>query len=287
MPPLQLISDSWRERISHLALSAERSLLLAAPFIKENEARRIVEMSSPAKKAGSLSLTVLTDLRPESILSESLDMEALGLLSREFTQSNVFSVPRLHAKVYIADGATAIIGSANLTPSALDLNREYGVLIEDTPVVRQIEDDMRRFSRLGSNVAPGTLSDLKDIADEIKGEFRELQRSANAGFRRRFSAVLRRAHARFVATQVGTRSANAVFSEAILYVLARRPRTTRELHPQLQRLLPDLCDDSLELIINGESFGKKWKHHVRNAQQSLKRAGLVHLDGTVWSKTEA
>jgi hypothetical protein len=40
------------------------------------------------------------------------------------------------------------------------------------------------------------------------------------------------------------------------------------------RRLPDLCDDSVELVIHCERFGKAWKHHVRNAQQNLKRGGL-------------
>jgi hypothetical protein len=287
MSPVQLVSDSWRERVYHLARNADRSLLLAAPFIKEKEARSIAELASPARKAGGLSLVVLTDLRPESILNDSLDIEALGIFAREFRRSQVFSVPRLHAKVYIADTARAIIGSANLTPSALDQNREYGVLIDDASVVRQIEDDMWRFARLGSSVEPGALNQLQEIAAEVKSEYQALQRSASANLRRRFSALLRRAHRNFVATQVGSRSANAVFSEAIMYLLTEGPRATRELQPRVQGLLPDLCDDSAELVINGESFGKKWKHHVRNAQQSLKRAGRIRLDGTLWRRIDA
>ncbi|MGB2694531.1 MAG: phospholipase D family protein, partial [Dehalococcoidia bacterium] len=211
----------------------------------------------------------------------------LEIFAQEFKQSQVFCVPRLHAKVYIADTAKAIIGSANLTTSALDQNKEYGVLIDDASIVRQIEDDMWRFARLGSSVELGVLNKLKEIADTAKSQSEVLQRSANVELQRRFKALLTRAHQSFVATQVGTRSANAVFSEAIMYVLAEGRRTTRDLHPRLQSLLPDLCDDSTELIINGEAFGKKWKHHVRNAQQSLKRAGHIQLDGTVWRRTGA
>lgn len=286
MPGVQLIRDSWRERVYQLAMNAERSLLLAAPFIKQIEARRMAALTPPARKAGGLSLVVLTDLRPESILNDSLDMEALGIFAQEFTRSRVVSVPRLHAKIYIADRTRAIIGSANLTPSALDQNREYGVLINDEQVVGQIEDDMWRFARLGSSVETPTLLELGEVAATVKSQFQELQQSTNSSLRRRFSAILRRAHGRFVATQVGSRSANAVFSEAILYLLAEGPMTTRTLHPRIHSLLPDLCDDTIDLIINSESFGKKWKHHVRNAQQSLKRAGLIRLEGTLWRTAE-
>jgi hypothetical protein len=82
---------------------------------------------------------------------------------------------------------------------------------------------------------------------------------------------------------VGSRSANSLFSDAVIYVLSKGPLTTQELHQRIQRLLPDLCDDSVELIINGERFGKRWKHGVRNAQQFLKKSGTIRFDGRRWS----
>lgn len=55
-----------------------------------------------------------------------------------------------------------------------------------------------------------------------------------------------------------------------------------ELHPLIQRLQPDLCDDSIDRVIEGVHFGKKWKHHVRSAQQFLKRQGRIRYDGARW-----
>ena len=57
---------------------------------------------------------------------------------------------------------------------------------------------------------------------------------------------------------------------------------TEELHPLVQLLHPDLCDDSVDRVIDGEHFGKKWKHYVRNAQQYLKRNGEIQFDGSRW-----
>ena len=57
---------------------------------------------------------------------------------------------------------------------------------------------------------------------------------------------------------------------------------TEELHPLVQLLHPDLCDDSVDRVIDGEHFGKKWKHYVRNAQQYLKRHGEIRFDGSRW-----
>jgi hypothetical protein len=72
---------------------------------------------------------------------------------------------------------------------------------------------------------------------------------------------------------------NAIFSDTILYLLKKKgPLTTAELHPLIQSIHPDICDDSIDRVINGQHFGKKWKHQVRSAQQFLKRQGLIYRD---------
>ena len=73
-----------------------------------------------------------------------------------------------------------------------------------------------------------------------------------------------------------------VFSRTILFLLQGGPLRTIDLHPQIKRIHPDLCDDSVDRVIDGERFGKRWKHLVRTAQQILKRDGSVQFDGTFW-----
>ena len=52
-----------------------------------------------------------------------------------------------------------------------------------------------------------------------------------------------------------------IFGRAVLYALRRRgAMTTVEIHDVVRRLLPDLCDDRVDRVIGGVSFGKKWKH---------------------------
>lgn len=76
---------------------------------------------------------------------------------------------------------------------------------------------------------------------------------------------------------------HTVFGRTILYLLARYgPRTTIQLHPLVQAIHPDLCDDSVDRVIDGKRFGKKWKHAVRTAQQDLKKKGLVRLAEGRW-----
>ena len=49
----------------------------------------------------------------------------------------------LHAKVVAADTSTALVGSANLTGSALQRNIEVGVLLRDPSAVRKVVHHFR------------------------------------------------------------------------------------------------------------------------------------------------
>jgi len=58
--------------------------------------------------------------------------------------------PGIHAKVVVADTRTLYVGSANLTPTSLDRNRELGLRLDDPDVARRVAatvaDDAARGS---------------------------------------------------------------------------------------------------------------------------------------------
>lgn len=89
---------------------------------------------------------------------------------------------------------------------------------------------------------------------------------------------MREARQTFAATQVGERSRNAMLGDAVLVALERGPLITEAIHEIVRGLLPHLCDDDTELVINGTRYGKKWKHYVRIAQQHLRRRGEIAYD---------
>jgi hypothetical protein len=214
-------------------------------------------------------------------------MPALRLFAQVADDSKIIAVPRLHAKVYVRDDDFAIVISANLTPSGLEMNYEYGVGLREPEMVRRIRSDLESYGRVGSAMSSGLLNDISKVSDELVDEFQRVQRSAKAELRQRFNRKLRKARVHFLRAQVGNRSAHSLYSDAIVYVLSKGALTTAELHLRVQQVLPDLCDDSVELVINGQRFGKRWKHAVRNAQQFLKRQGVIAFDGKRWSLVAA
>jgi len=279
---LKLFTRPARDGLSEVLHRAQNDLLLASPFIKVAEARWVCEELAKRDVHSSIHLQILTDVRSENVLNGSLDIQALVTFSELLNNTIVVNLPRIHAKVYVADTSFALVTSANLTPSGMGTNLEYGVGLDDPSTVGGIRKDLQSYARLGNILDLSTLTDLNTVADDISKEFRKLQRQANRRLRKRFTEKLRTANYEFLRAQVGSRSAHSLFSDAILYVLALGPLPTKDLHPRIQRLLPDLCDDSTELVINGQYFGKKWKHSVRNAQQYLKRSGQIQFDGKYW-----
>jgi hypothetical protein len=278
-----LHSRTLRAALAEVVHSARNDLLIASPYIKEREASWVCDELATGSPNDNCRLRVLTDIRSESVLCGSLDLEALQLFGQRRNAVQVVSLPRLHAKVYVADNRRALVTSANLTPSGLDYNFEYGVCLDDVALVCKVREDLEAYARLGSIVTHAELHSLLGVAQNLKAEYARMEKSASRRLKASFTRTLHRARKEFLSAQVGTRSAHSLFAEAIIYALSQGPIPTEKLHPRVRTLLPDLCDDENELIINGQRFGKRWKHAVRNAQQYLKRSGQVRFDGARWS----
>jgi len=76
---------------------------------------------------------------------------------------------------------------------------------------------------------------------------------------------------------------HTVFAQTILYLLGTLgPLTTVQLHARIAGIHPDLCDNTVDRVIDGKRFGKKWKHAVRTAQQQLKKRGVIALEEDRW-----
>ena len=268
---VSLIGRGWRSHLSELIGNAQESLLIAAPYIKRNEANWVRELLP-----SGVSITTLSHVQVDAVGSAALDIDALRLLADVTPESSVYALPALHAKVYVADEVTAIVTSGNLTRAGLDTNLEYGAILRAPELVQKVRSDMRSLSQLGSPISADVFDSLLPLEESIREARANVIDSATEVAKARFEEILREARPALASIQVGTRTANAVFSEAIIYVLADgTARSTSTIADAVKQLLPDLCDDDEELVINGQRFGKAWKHRLRNAQQYLKNSGRI------------
>lgn len=277
-----LLKSPWSKTFHQLVSGVDENLILVSPFIKRSKTAEILVELRRRRVENKVRVVVLTDLRPESALTGSMDLEALVELGNSLPKFDLTHLPSLHAKVYVADRRMAIITSGNLTDSGMSGNIEYGVAFTDKKVVGEIRQDFEGYSLLGAKVLPEEIEALLDEVKELKDLFKKAEHTIRAQARQAFKRKLEATHVQLLRHRAKGKTTNAIFSDTIVFLLSKGPLRTIELHPLIQRLHPDICDDSIDRVIDGVNFGKKWKHHVRNAQQFLKREGRIRYDGQRW-----
>lgn len=281
----ELLRSPWEARFNQLLDSAERSLVLCSPYIGRRPCERVRARLS--REGGRpLEWTVLTDLSRDNMLSGSVDVAALADLATAAPQGTVRFLPSLHAKVYIADESCAIITSGNLTASGLSRNFEYGVACTTPDAVRAIKQDILGYAALGSSIDAARLRLFAQVVDELRQARQALEHQARAESRHEFDQRVREMDAELLGVRVAGRTAHAIFADTILHLLGRGPATTVELNEMIRGIHPDLCDDSVDRVIQGQHFGKKWKHGVRTAQVYLRRRGNIQLRDGYWHLVE-
>ena len=278
---MQLLVSPWADTFEVFARSITQSALIVTPYVTGEP---LQQMSRYLQSRSNPKVEILTDLAVESMVQGSTSPQALVDFCNAIPSTEIRHLPGLHAKVYVADEREAIVTSANLTRGGLAANYEYGVHISDPPTVMQIVDDLAGYASLGAEVPLPELAQLANVAAQLRRQHSRVltsaRRSLQDAFRKQVEAVQ---ETLLTLRAKSSQSTNAIFSRTILYLLRRGPLSTRQLHPMVQKIHPDLCDDSIDRVIQGVRFGKRWKHMVRNAQQSLKHHGLITFDGRRWN----
>ena len=272
------IASPWAGKFDAFARSIRDKALLVAPYIARAPLERmaaLLRLDNPPQ------VNILTNLAVDSMLHGSIDPDAIASFCRRHPLTTVRHLPGLHAKAYIADDHLAIITSGNLTDSSLNRNYEYGIRITDRDTVRKIARDLQEYGNLGSEV---TLTELEQVTENLRARYDDTVKTARTAVRTEFEQQREaiRETLRSIRARPGE-STNSIFSRTILYLLRGNALTTPEIHSLVADTHPDLCDDSIDRVINGVSFGRRWKHMVRNAQLNLRRRGLIQRNGQQWS----
>lgn len=275
-----LLISPWATTFYELVETAQSDLLITSPFISSEPLKKIKEI---IYNKPHLQLHIITNLAITSLLTGFLDIDSLTTLAETIPDTKVTYLPGLHAKVYIADNKAAVVTSSNLTSGGLINNREYGVLLRHPDDVAQIRNDLITYAALGNIVPLETLRILSQATSDLKLHRQRAERSINNKLRKVFEQRTEEARIELLRTQARGKTTHGIFCDMVLYLLRKHGElTTIEIHPLVQQINPDLCDDTIDRVIDGVHFGKKWKHHVRNAQQALKRQGVIDFDGTKW-----
>lgn len=280
------IKSPWAAKFDEFAGSIEESAIIAAPYITRQPVEQLAGKLQSRRR--SVRLDVLTNLHADSLIDGSLDIGALAWLCKQIPGTTVRHLRYLHAKAYVADGHTAIVTSANFTNGGLRRNHELGVAITDPDGVKDIVEDLREYGNLGVLVPAEALIELDAMTHQAQESNATVDKSVSTIAAAAHNAIRSDMNERLVElrttgeafTKNPRASITAQFCDAIRYVLRQNgPMSTRDMNPLIHNLLPELCDDEVDRIINGVTFGRKWKHQVRNAQVQLRRDGTIVQEG--------
>lgn len=286
---VQLLASPLTSSFQSLWDGLETSCLICSPYITVEPIRQLVRTIEAKRLQDSLTVTVLTELTLANLVRGASDVAALLFVAERVRTVEIVYLPRIHAKVYVSGDKRAIISSANLTTGGLRANLEYGVQIEDSTVVRQVVADIREYAALGGQVTPNHLAMLQTRVQELQASVMEAQRSISQALQSASADLQREAEDDLLRIRARGRTIHAIFADTILFVLKRGALATEQLHEHIRDIHPDLCDDTLDRVIDGERFGKLWKHQVRTAQQYLKGKGLIVYDRErrLWEQAQA
>ena len=284
---LNLIRSPFRPAFEEFAKSITSDCLICSPYITFGPIKMLVQTIAQRKLEKDLQVNILTDISLRTLVQGATEISALLYLFENHPNVSVTYLPRIHAKVYISNKSSAIITSANFTDGGETRNFEYGVKIDDSVAVQKIQNDVNEYKKLGANVTESQLEAIQTQVENVRKTIQVEQKTISRKIRLESRKLERDVEDNLIRVRVKHKSLNSIFSETLLYLLSRKPMPTEELHLLVKDIHIDLCDDTLDRIIDGKHFGKLWKHQVRNAQVTLRKAGLIIYDKEtrLWHRT--
>lgn len=118
-----------RERILSLIDGAEKSLKV------ENEEMQDKAVEDHLISAAKRGVDVKVAMSPSSSKKDA-NQPGRDAISKGGVKVCLVNEPYIHAKLVIADGLKAFVGSENFSPTSLDANRELGILVNDSSILR-------------------------------------------------------------------------------------------------------------------------------------------------------
>mgnify|MGYP000586759141 CR=1 FL=1 len=156
-----LITDDIGSSLSRLVARARGHVTLIAPFITQGALERLVAKVDP-----SIPLSVFTRWRLDEIMAGVSDLRVLDTV-RARAGSRLLLHPRLHAKVILIDDSVAVLGSSNITDSALAFRHPPNV--EIMAELRPVPNHIFRFIRhLERTSAPATDALRRQLEDAVR-----------------------------------------------------------------------------------------------------------------------
>lgn len=252
----KLIISPWRNEFIEVIQNVKEELIISSPFIDKIGIEILFNM---IKTKDNISFFLLTNLTKSNIINDLIQPDALLKLYDLPFDINISSIGKLHAKIYLVDKKNVVITSANLTKGGLLENFEYGIEIDDIEIASSIREDMLKYFSLGNIVDKEIIlkiSHLHKNINELKSKI--IEKGRESKIEERLRKIEYELETEIFKNRIKeNKTINSIFADTIIFLLKRKgPLKTKELHPLIQKIHPDICDDTIDRVINGQSFGK-------------------------------
>lgn len=124
---IRLVDSGWVREIADAVADDASELRIICPFIKVGALDRLLSHQPMA-------VQVITRFNLADFAEGVSDIAALRKLAS--ADARVRGVRNLHAKLYLFGGSRVIVTSANLTQAALNRNHEFGLVSQETGIIK-------------------------------------------------------------------------------------------------------------------------------------------------------
>lgn len=282
MNEIKIVNHDHKSILSNLFSLTNKELFITTPFITKSGSNFLLSnLKDSFKRNGSL--TIITNLSPNRISNGATDPSAILNISNEFKNIKIYHLLNLHAKIYVSDKKRAIITSANLTEGGVNRNYEYGTDILFPEIVNKIYLDMINLTEVATYIELHQFKEFCDFSKELVSADQKQIKSVDKELTDKLNNLLSSVEDKLIYLKLKQDTIHGTFEKTVYYILrAFGPLSTAEIHPLVEQIHPDLCDNTVDRIIDGQRFGKKWKHAVRTSQQKLRQKGLIKLKDGKW-----
>ena len=122
---LSLISTQHWDTVTALFTDSQSDIRIISPFINDRPAEHLCDA---LQRNPNVSCKIITRFYREDFIQGVSSVKAIKNLIE--SGAEIYALLNLHTKLYLFDGNTALIGSANFTTGGFNFNHELSLLIE-------------------------------------------------------------------------------------------------------------------------------------------------------------
>ena len=116
---------------------------------------------------------------------------------------------------------------------------------------------MLNYASLGAEINFEELNSYCKASEEIKKLYKQREKSTKKEFERNFQKAIVNTNDELLKARLLGGALHPIFEKTIIYLLQRNGAlSTIKIHKLIKEIHPDLCEDSVDRIINGVRFGK-------------------------------